>query len=145
MNAALAPYPVQIEIPVGFGDMDAYGHVNNTRYFRWFEDVRFEAFTRASMTEVQERTGLGPILAKTQCIFKAPVTYPDTIRAGVRVTAIDADRFTMEHCLVSVASGAVVAEGDARIVIVDYRNGGKAPIPNEVRTVLESLRGPGEA
>ena len=143
MNAALAQYPVQIEIPVGFGDTDAYGHVNNTRYFRWFEDVRFEAFTRAAMAEVQERTGLGPILARTQCVFKAPVTYPDTIHAGVRVSAIDEDRFTMEHCLVSQKSGEVVAEGDARIVIVDYRNGGKAPIPDEVRAVLETLRSAG--
>ena len=140
MNAALAQYPVQIEIPVGFGDMDAYGHVNNTRYFRWFEDVRFEAFTRAAMAEVQERTGLGPILARTSCVFKAPVTYPDTIFAGVRVSDIGSDRFTMEHRLVSKVQGIVVAEGDARIVVVDYRRGGKAPIPDEVRTVLEGMR-----
>ena len=33
-------YPVVIEQPLIWGDMDAYQHVNNTVYFRYFEDVR---------------------------------------------------------------------------------------------------------
>ncbi len=140
LHPELSAHPIQLNIPVSFGDMDAYGHVNNTRYFRWFEDVRFAAFTIAKMQEVQERTGLGPILARTSCVFKAPVTYPDTIFAGVRVTDIGEDRFTMEHRLVSETQGIVVAEGDARIVVIDYRRGGKAPLPAEVRVVLEGMR-----
>ena len=29
-------------MPVRWGDMDAYGHVNNTVYFRYMEQVRVE-------------------------------------------------------------------------------------------------------
>jgi acyl-CoA thioester hydrolase len=140
MHPLLAGFPVRIEIPVAFGDMDALGHVNNTRYFRWFEEVRFAAFRLSTLSEHLERTGVGPILARTQCIFRKPVTYPDTILAGVRVAEIGADRFTMLHRLVSVALDALVAEGDARIVMVDYRRGGKSPIPETARAELEKLR-----
>ena len=142
LHPLLAGFPVRLEIPVAFGDMDALGHVNNTRFFRWFEDVRFAAFIRAGLEEVRGRTGIGPILAHTRCAFRVPVTWPDTILAGVRVTAIDEDRFTMEHTLVSREKDAVAALGETRIVIVDYGSGRKVPIPTGVREALEELREP---
>ena len=40
MNSPVADYPVVIEIPVAWGEMDAYGHVNNIVYFRYFESAR---------------------------------------------------------------------------------------------------------
>ena len=43
---ALAGYPLVIDWPVQWGDQDAFGHVNNTIYFRWFETVRIEYFER---------------------------------------------------------------------------------------------------
>jgi len=45
----------------------------------------------------------------------------------------------MRHRLVSQQQSAVVAEGDARIVLIDYRQGGKAPIPPEVRSQLDQI------
>ena len=35
----LADFPVLIAWPVQWGDMDAFQHVNNTVYFRWFESA----------------------------------------------------------------------------------------------------------
>lgn len=141
MHPDLADFPVQIAVPVAFGDMDALGHVNNTRYFRWFEDARFAAFERAGLSAHLEEHGVGPILARTNCVFRNPVTYPDTIFAGVRVTDIGSDRFTMVHRLVSKTQGVTVADGDGRIVIVDYRRGGKSPLTDAMRTELEKLGG----
>lgn len=140
MHPLLAPYPVTIAIPVAFGDMDALGHVNNTRYFRWFEDVRFAAFERSGLSAHLAAHRVGPILARTQCIFRKPVTYPDTILAGVSVTDIGDDRFTMVHALVSETQDALVAEGDARIVMVDYARGGKSPLTAEMHEALEAFR-----
>jgi acyl-CoA thioester hydrolase len=39
-------FPVSLTIPVLWGDMDALRHVNNTRYFTWFEAVRIAYFDR---------------------------------------------------------------------------------------------------
>ena len=46
MSEVLQGYPVTVEIPVAWGDMDAYGHVNNTMYFRYFETARIAYFYR---------------------------------------------------------------------------------------------------
>ena len=32
------------DYPMRWSDMDAYGHVNNVQYLRFFEDARIEAF-----------------------------------------------------------------------------------------------------
>ena len=40
MNELLQSFRAVIDIPVKWGDMDAFQHVNNTIYFRYFESVR---------------------------------------------------------------------------------------------------------
>src|SRR5262249_44770182 len=44
--ALLAALPVIVELPVVWGEMDAYRHVNNAVYFRYFESARLEYFRR---------------------------------------------------------------------------------------------------
>ena len=40
MHELLALYPVTLALRVAWGDMDAFQHVNNTVYFRYFESAR---------------------------------------------------------------------------------------------------------
>ena len=40
MEELTREYPVIIELPVAWGDMDAFAHVNNTAYFKYFESAR---------------------------------------------------------------------------------------------------------
>src|SRR5687767_1167703 len=54
---------VTVEIPVQWGDMDAFGHVNNTVYFRWFESARIAYFEKIGLNERMRRDRKGPILA----------------------------------------------------------------------------------
>ena len=82
---------------------------------------------------------VGPILAATNCRFKIPLTYPDTVSIGTRVPEIDDDRFTMEYYVVSHKHKRVAAEGTGLIVCFDYRENKKAPVPAEVRQRIEAL------
>src|SRR5437764_8941311 len=93
----LAGFPVIVEQAVVWGDMDAYAHVNNVVYFRYFENARLEYFRRLGWMEVEEETGVGPILAATQARFRKALSYPDQILIAARVTSVGSDRFTLEH------------------------------------------------
>ncbi len=137
----LEEFPVVIEWPVAWGEMDAFGHVNNIYYFRYFESARIAYFERIAFMETMERTGVGPILAATRCRFRAPLRYPDKLFIGARVTEMGEDRFLMEYRVVSGSSGRVAAEGDGLIVAYDYRENRKAPIPEEIRRRIEELEG----
>ncbi len=46
MQEILKHYSVIIETPVAWGEMDAFQHVNNIVYFRYFESVRIAYFEK---------------------------------------------------------------------------------------------------
>jgi len=133
-------WPLEIPIPVAWGDMDALGHVNNTRFLRWFEDARIEAFRRIGSGDLGPSSSSGPILARLECVFRRPVVYPDTVTSMIRASEIGTDRYTLEHQLVSADQQQVVAFGTSRMVQVDYRSGEKVPLSAGIIEELEKLR-----
>jgi len=139
MEHPLADYPVVIELPVVWGEMDAFGHVNNVVYFRWFESVRIEALRRLGTLAMKDETGIGPILASLACRFRIPLQYPDRVLAGVRITDMGEDRFTMHHRVFSTTHQKVAAEGDGVIVMFDYRTNRKTPVPPDLRRRIREL------
>ncbi len=78
-DEALADYPVRLPITVQWGDMDAFQHVNNVVYFRWFESARMRLFEAIGFTGSDV---VGPILHSTSCRYRAPIYYPDALVAG---------------------------------------------------------------
>ena len=143
MQELLAEYQVIIELPVLWGDMDAYSHVNNTVYFRYFESARIAYFERIQLYELRDATGIGPILGSVQCRFRLPLTYPDTISVGSRVTEIQDDRFEIEHAVVSHRHQKIAAQGAGIVVAYDYRAQKKAVWPDEVTLHIRQLEGQG--
>ncbi len=136
----LSGWPVIYEQRVAWGEMDSYGHVNNTAYFRYFENARLEYFRRLGWDAGQRPNGVGPIMHSTQCRFRKPLTWPDNIAVGARVSKIEMDRFTIEHLLISEQQG-VAAEGWGLIVTFDYTANAKAAVPDELRRKIERLEG----
>lgn len=139
MEQLLAGFSVVIPISVAWGEMDAFGHVNNVVYFRYFESARIAYFERLQMLSYMQESGIGPIVASLQCRFRAPLTYPDTLSVGVRAHSLEADRFMMDYCIVSHKLGKVAAEGGGLVVMYDYKALTKAPIPALLRERILAL------
>ena len=139
MQELLKTYPVVIETKVAWGEMDSLQHVNNIVYFRYFESARIAYFERLGLWDYINETGVGPILASTQCQFRLPLTYPDTVSIGARVSEIEDDRFVMKYVAVSHRHEKAAAEGEGLIVAYDYRALRKAALPEEIRKRIETL------
>ena len=69
MEHLLKDFPITIEIPTAWGEMDAFQHVNGVVYFRHFESARFTYFERLGMIDYMKETGTGPILASIECKY----------------------------------------------------------------------------
>jgi acyl-CoA thioester hydrolase len=139
MSESLAGFPVVIDIPVAWGEMDALRHVNNIVYFRYFESARIAYFEKLRFWEFMNQTGVGPILASIQCKFKIPLTYPETVSVGTRIPSIEQDRFVMEYRAVSHKSQAIAAEGEGVVVSYNYRESKKTPLPEEMKQRILTL------
>lgn len=139
MSSKLDQCPVVIKFPVAWGEMDAFQHVNNVTYFRYFESARIAYFDETGVNELMAKENIGPILASTQCRFKAPLTYPDDLSVGTEVVEIQEDQFTMKYYVMSHKSGRVVAEGEGLIVYYDYNQNCRTAIPAAIRQKMDEL------
>jgi len=132
-------YPVIISQDIIWGDMDAFGHINNTVYFRYFENVRIEYFNRIGVLEQKKQLCVGPILASTRCNFRIPLDFPDQIHIATRSIILSAKKFSMEFAVFSEKHGVIAAEGDGLIVYYDYAKGQSCEIPPEIVAAIKTL------
>merc|ERR1712216_191907 len=111
-----------------FADLDAYQHVNNTMYLRYFESARVLHWSSQNAFGAQlAAQGISPVLADTWCHFKRPLGMADTIHVGLRAEKVLAEQASFEHRYVvwSEALGDVAAQGGATIVLCDFDQGGR--------------------
>ncbi|MGF1754359.1 acyl-CoA thioesterase [Vibrio makurazakiensis] len=139
MEALLEDYPTITEIPVAWGEMDALNHVNNAVYFRYFETARLEFFNKVELMEEMAVTKVGPVLGDTYCKYYLPVTYPDTLLVGSKVTEVSEDRFKMEYVIVSQKLGKVTTKGSATIVMFDFASNQKSLLSIRLASAIQNM------
>ena len=132
-------YPVVLTQDIIWGNMDAFGHINNTVYFRYFEDARIAYFDRIGVLEQMGQFNIGPILANAHCNFRLPLDYPDRIHIGTRGSIQSPKKLNMEYVVFSEKHGTMVAEGESLIVYYDYTNGKSCEIPEPIVAAIEAL------
>ncbi|BDS11344.1 acyl-CoA thioesterase [Aureispira anguillae] len=128
---------INVEQPVAWGDMDAFGHVNNTVYLKYFESARVKYFDA-----IPELAGFHgneiPVLANISCSYKKPVVYPDTLTMKVGVTSLGHASLKMSCEMISPKVG-LAAIAECTIVLIDVKKGHSVRVPNEWRAAIEKI------
>ncbi|MEM7205513.1 MAG: thioesterase family protein [Planctomycetota bacterium] len=129
-------YPTAVRLPVLWGDLDAFGHVNNARYFTWFEAARLDYFREVGVA-TSATPSVGPILARTECDFLRPVSWPGEVTVGARTTRVGTTSFHMEYAIwQDEGPDQPVARATGVVVLIDYRSGTKVAVPDALRAKL---------
>ncbi len=131
----LSVYPVIHRQTVAWGDMDAFGHLNNTQYYRYMESARIAYLMSIDIFD----QALLPVVASNQCKYLSPVFYPDVLHIGARVEELRNSAFRMHYVLWSEMQNQVVATGEAVIVCVDKVTSHKVNIPDPIRQKIIEL------
>jgi len=139
--SAFDDYPVVIRLPVQWGDLDVYGHVNNVVYLKWFEAARAVYALRVGVEILSRDYGIGAILASITCNYRRPLPYPGEVLSGVRVTRISVGSVTLEYLVVDAQTGVPVADGNSDVVLYDYAADKPVPVPDHIRAAVERLEG----
>ena len=140
MSNLLEGYPVITEIPVAWGEMDALNHVNNVVYFRYFETARLDYFADIGLMEDMQVTQTGPVLSETSSRYRRPVTYPDRLLVGSRVSELAEDSFVMEYKIVSKQQGAVTTTGSAKVVMFNFKSQKRASLSPSLLEKIISMQ-----
>ncbi len=122
-------------MPVRWGDMDYYGHVNNTVYFRYFEQARVEWIENMGFP-VSPSEESGAVIVNADCTFRIPVNYPATVE--IKVFAGKPGRSSMMtwYELYVVGDERLYAEGSAKVVWMNPATGKSVPLPERLRELL---------
>jgi len=129
MKEELLEYPVIVEIPVQWGDMDAAQHVNNLIYLRWSETARISYFEKIGMDISFTADDAGPILGWQDCKYIFPMTFPDTAIIGIKVDEIKEDRFITKCAVFSKRHQRISAVCHNAIIPYNYKTLKKVPVP----------------
>ena len=119
------------EIPVRWGDMDAYGHVNNTLYFRYFEEARFQWMLEKGLPL---KSDTHPVVVTIGCTFLRPIFHPETLRIDVFLSEPGRSSFMVTYKVYTLSQPETpAAEGYSKVVWVSSADGKSVPLPDLVR------------
>lgn len=139
--SALKEFPVVLELPVQWSDIDAYGHVNNVAHLRWFESVRAVYGGRVGVDVVRRESGVGAVVADLWCKYLRQPSFPGSVCCGVRITAVSIGSVSIKFCTVDRSTGIPAAEGGCHAVLVEHATGRPIPVPDRIRSAVETLEG----
>lgn len=131
-------------IPVRWGDMDAYGHVNNANYFRYFEQARVE-WCEGLGYPVRPEAGEGMVIVTAACTFLIPVSYPATVVVDLFVGEPGRSSVMSWYELRVEGDERLYAEGSSKMVWMSQATGKSTPMPEDLKAHLQGQAAPGAA
>jgi acyl-CoA thioester hydrolase len=133
-----ADYRHFLAIPTRWMDNDVYGHVNNVTYYSYFDTAVNEHLISAGGLDIRSAPVVG-FVVETSCRFHRPLSFPDTVDAGLRVTRLGTSSVAYEIGLFSRGIDEPAATGRFVHVWVDRDTVRPAAIPARIRAALEPL------
>lgn len=125
-----------ITIPLRWGDMDAYGHANNTVYFRFFEEARIVWLASLGLGGPDEPTG--PVIIKTSATFLKELTHPATVVVETYADKAGNTSLDTYHLLKDAETEEVYAEGYAKVVWFDRQSRTSTRLPDALRNLASN-------
>ena len=122
-----------------WADNDAYGHVNNTVYYEWFDSAVNGWLVKQGLLDIKAGDPIALVVG-THCTYAAALAFPQDVDVGFAVAHLG--RSSMRYRIGVFAEGVETpaAEGEFVHVMVDRATRRPVEIPASWRVVLESIR-----
>ncbi|PIE42923.1 MAG: hypothetical protein CSA50_07810 [Gammaproteobacteria bacterium] len=122
-----------------WGDMDAYGHVNNVRFFDYFQEARVLWLNQAEVDMTDPDYGF--VVVHISCDFTRELGYPTRLLSTIDVTKVGRSSITIVQSVCDFNAPEIVyGRGNTVMVWRDHQQGHACPMPQSV--VSRLLSGP---
>lgn len=140
-RATRADYPRFLAIATRWMDNDAYGHVNNVIFYSYFDTAVNEHLIAEGGLDIRNSPQIG-LVVETRCLFHRPLTFPQIIDAGLRVTRLGTSSVTYDIGLFERGREESAATGYFVHVWVERATRRPTEIPASIRAALMPLHDP---
>jgi len=131
-------YPRWRDLPTRWADNDIYGHINNAAYYGFFDTAVNCFLIEEAGLDIHAGAVIG-LVVETGCAYYAPLAYPDTVQAGLRVARLGKSSVRYELGLFKPGEDEPAAQGHFIHVYVDRDTRRPVALPALMRSVLEGL------
>jgi acyl-CoA thioester hydrolase len=128
-------YPLQVR----FSDVDVYGHVNNVKYFEYFQEARVQLLDELGR-EMPTEGGTGVVVASTEVEYRRPIhlrQQPYDVRTWLSHVG---NRSAVVEAEISDA-GSVLSRARVVLVFFDSATQRSADPPSQVRARMLAVLG----
>lgn len=132
-------FPVLVDVPTRWGDVDAYGHVNNVVHYAVFDTAVNSWLIGASGTDVRGLPARG-LVVETSCRYYAELRFPGPITAGLRLEGRGTSSVVYRLALFGPGEEQPAAVGRFVHVYVDRETRRPVPPPEPVARALDALQ-----
>jgi acyl-CoA thioester hydrolase len=126
-------------IPTRWADNDMYGHVNNVVYYGWFDTAVNALLIERGALDIHQGGVIG-FVVETQCNYFAPLAFPQTVEAGIRVAHAGSSSVRYEIGLFAQGAETAAAQGHFVHVYVDRATQRPVALPSALQEVVRSLQ-----
>jgi acyl-CoA thioester hydrolase len=133
-----AAYRHFLAIPTRWMDNDVYGHVNNVVYYAYFDTVVNQYLIDEGVLDIERSPVIG-LVVETHCSYFSPITFPDTVHAGLRVAKLGSSSVRYEIGLFRNHEAQASAQGYFVHVYVDRFSRRPSSLPDDLRAALSAL------
>lgn len=125
---------VTAAIDVRWGDMDAFGHVNNSVYATYIEEARLRWF---ATVEAWNDARIGPVVAASTINFRVPIEWPERLDVTLTADRVGNASLTLGFRMVGTRdAGVLYADGSTVLVWIDKAAGRSIALPGGVRAAV---------
>lgn len=121
-----------------WADNDAYGHVNNTVFYQWFDSAVNGWLVDARLLDIEAGDTIG-LVVETHCSFFEPLTFPRPVEVGISVVHIGTSSVHYRVGIFDVGTARTAAHGEFVHVYVDRATRRPVPLSEAWRQKLATL------
>jgi acyl-CoA thioester hydrolase len=136
--ATRGEFPVWCAVTTRWADNDAYGHVNNTIYYQWFDSAVNAWLVEQGLLDIAAGDPIA-VVVETRCSFAAPLTFPQTVDVGLAVAELGRSSIRYTIGVFGAGSDEAAAQGEFVHVVVDRVSRRPVSIPDHWRAHLERI------
>jgi acyl-CoA thioester hydrolase len=125
-------------ITTRWNDNDIYGHINNVAFYSFFDTAANRFLIERGGLDIATGGVIG-LVVESKCSYHAPLAYPQTLRAGVRVDRLGSRAVTYGIAIFDDHDDRAAAHGYFVHVFVDRITRTPTTIPTSLRTALEAI------
>ena len=125
-------------IATRWADNDAYGHVNNTVYYQWFDTAVNAWLVEVGLLDIEKGDPIG-LVVETGCSYFAPLSFPGEVEVGIAVERLGNSSVTYRIGVFGVGESGPSAQGHFTHVYVGRHDRRPAALPANWRANLEVI------